>query len=184
MGKKSRPKGKVGEYGARDLIKELFYPNGEGSVHRTPQSGAWAGMKIMSGDLVCVKDDKIDTSIQFLWEVKNFRRKAVAIYKMLSGEETIINKWLKQATDNVAKIKASSKTGVWTDIIPVVMWRVDFSEFFIFTDAESFSKLQSRYGKMPDPMTCFEHYSGNSGFVCFPFSVFKAWVKKSLTQSL
>ena len=77
MGKKSRDKGRRGEIEVRDLLTKIFYPNGEGRVVRTPMSGAWGITKVLTGDLVPVRDDQLDREIPFFFSVKLISQKGM-----------------------------------------------------------------------------------------------------------
>jgi hypothetical protein len=152
MGKMSRDKGRRGEVEVRDILKKAFYPNDEGKVSRTPMSGAWGITKILTGDLVCVRNEEIDLDIPFFFSVKLLAKKNLpSPFSILAGKPGILAKWLKEA-ENVLKGQMISG-GQWKnhELIPLVMWRPDFSEWMVYMSRAGFEHFLTMFKQFDDP---------------------------------
>lgn len=164
-GRKARRKGRRGEFGARDLCRALFYPNGDGTVERTPMSGAWHGTPVMTGDLVFLRNDEFDHKrFPFFFEVKNVSRKSVAPFKLLAGEYGDIEEWLR-----VASMKAYKG-----ELYAIVMWKVNNSCWFVTIDLQVMYEIEKLL-TMKFNMA-FPHWKTNK-FIIMPWISFEKWCK-------
>lgn len=159
---KSNTKGKRGEYEVRDILQKKFYPNGDGQVVRTPMSGAWGGMPVLTGDLIFLKNGEPDVRFPFFWEVKLQKRSALAPFRILGGTFPTLKGWLEKAT-----VSGTSSR------IPLVVWRTDFSPWFVFMWETDFRVLSEWFGPTSKQMT--ELRSG--GCVNLIFAEWLEWVK-------
>jgi hypothetical protein len=168
-GRKSRRKGKRGEYESRDLLTKLFYPDKDGKVERTPMSGAWHGTPVMTGDLVFLKNDNFDGRFPFHFEVKNVSKTTIAPYRLLQGNAGVLWTWLNETAEKADK-------GWPTKALPILMWKVNFSDWFImFTHEvmERFIRFGSGFPVFPKD---YPHMRTRE-FYLMPFGSFAEWVK-------
>jgi len=173
--KKASRKGKQGEYEVRDILSELFYSSGGGACHKTPLSGAWGGMPILSGDLVCITDKGlIDTRLPFFWEVKFRARREFTPYRYLAGEFGILKDWYE-----VEKKKCARNQG---NLLPLLVWRANETPWFVFMDIGAFMLLEDSlgmYGYGGKVESVWEHEEAEDGYVMIPLKDFCKWFEKS-----
>lgn len=136
--KMSGRKGRRAEYEVRDILQPIFYPNDEGKVLRTPGSGTWGGIQVMTGDLVCVKDDKMDERLPFYWQVRIRARREFAPYLMMSGKFGLLEDWWRELLEKAPK-----------DHIPMLVWRPDDSPWFLFMDRAHYELFGEDFGSIP-----------------------------------
>jgi len=182
MGKVSRDKGRRGETGAKAIINPVFYPNpDEGRIVKTPRSGGWRGETILSGDLVCVRklkdEEQIDRRFPFFFEVKNVRRSTVPAFGILGGHVRLL------ADGWWAKAKEKSPPNYYT----LVLWKVDFSEWFVFLSLWDFRQLEEGFGPLPADYAIteirersVEEDGPEVGWVNMPWATFARWFKRSV----
>jgi hypothetical protein len=166
IGRSNRQKGKRGEREVRDIFQALIYPNGEGTVSRTPHSGAWHGMPILTGDLVFLKDGKSDNDVLFFCEVKTRQKGSISFANLLSGDSGTIGAWVKTAKGNCPE-----------DKIAIVVWKIPFSEWFVSVSHLDTLVLMDIFGSMPIPSSILMT-NDEDGVATLPWDTFSRWVKK------
>ncbi len=173
MGRKSRTKGRGGEYEVRDLLTNLFYKDGSGEFVRTPLSGAWGHTKIMTGDLVPIRNDKLDESIPFFWEVKRVDSD-ISVAQLIQGfMPNRMRGWL----DKAHQICSGSS------YIPLIIWRMNFMGWMVVMSLSSFYIQTELFGKQPfgcilKSNVGFED-NGVVGWVCMSFDTWSYWISES-----
>lgn len=173
--KKSGTKGKRAEYEVRDILQRVFYPHNEGKVLRTPGSGIWGGLQIMTGDLVCVKDDKIDERLPFYWQIRIRARREFAPYKFLSGDFGLLEDWWREMLEKTPK-----------DHIPMLVWRPDDSPWFLFLDGDYYGIFSEAFDSTPlvpyAVLACLNERldeDRHSGWVNMPLENWTRWFQGS-----
>lgn len=174
MGASSRRKGKGGEYEIASLLKDIFYPDGDGYFVRTPMSGAWGHTVVMTGDVVPIRNENIDPKVNFFWEVK--RVEDVPVFDLLSGTlgRRFAN-WLYKAEKSCEN----------SSIFPIVLWRKNRMPWMALFSAETYHVLREVLGAFPKSYSylfaSFGYVScgGEEGWVMMPLKDFGAWIKKS-----
>jgi hypothetical protein len=167
----SKRKGNKGEREASVLVQAILYPVADGEVRKTPMSGAWGMHRIMSGDLVCIKGGQIDDKASpFFWEVKNICRNKLSPYGILEGKFGVLGSWWRKARGEA-----------WPDQIPVILWKVDFSSWFVFLSLKDVASLW-KLRKFPSGSTFLLSEEASESSVCEPsgfinvtFSTFASW---------
>ncbi len=172
-GKKARPKGGRAEGQVRDILTEVFYPNGEGKVLKTPGSGTWGGIPAMTGDLVFVKDEMLDPDILIFIEIKHWERRRFAPFKMLAGSLGILEEWYATAREKTAGSKRV--------IAPVVIWRTDYEPWFVLMDYqawECFSSLETEFPEEYATLEVCTSSPGGKGYFMMPLKVWAKWMQR------
>jgi len=165
-GRKAHRKGKAGEYGVRDLLRTAFYPNGEGTVERTPMSGAWHALPVLSGDLIFIVNGMPDYTFPFFWEVKSYDKKKFSPYEMMQGNVAVLGKWL-----DVAYSKCALGGPV---IFPIIVWKATGFPWFVFFDMTSFDLMNKLLplDKSTVTMLCVQE-----GWIIMCLEEFLLWVR-------
>jgi hypothetical protein len=136
--RQSQRKGKVGEREVAELLSKAFYPNGDGFLRRTPMSGGWGGLPVLCGDLVPIRDDKIDDRWPFYWEVKRRKRATFAPFELLAGRTGILGKWYNEMLTKSSTLE-----------FPLLVWRADRTDWFVFMSGCVFDALSHSFGNYP-----------------------------------
>lgn len=165
-GKLSRAKGNSNERALAWALTKVFYPNGGGHFIRTPMSGAWGGVTITSGDVIPIRDGKIDYEIPFYFEAKHY--KDVPFDAILRGESPVLMGWLKKA---LLRSKAEC-----FPLYPHVVWKVNLGKWNIFMSWLTYSDMRKRFGELPERRTILISHRGEFSTVNIPFEVWSDWV--------
>ncbi len=173
MGRKSRTKGRAGEYEVRDLLTKLFYKDGSGKFVRTPFSGSWGHTKIMTGDLVPIRNDKVDESIPFFWEVKRVDT-SISLQQLILGFlPAKMYGWLTKA----------HRVCEGSSYVPLIIWRMSFMGWMVLMSLASYNIQLELFG--PFPLGCILKSTigfddgGTNGWVCMSFDTWAYWIKSS-----
>lgn len=139
-GRKSSDKGWRGEVDAARVLTPVFYPDDDGKILKTPGSGTWTGLTIMTGDLVLVHNDELDSRFPFYWQVKFCAPSYFPTMWWLLGNVTVLEKWMAEVQE-----KLTNKVS----LVPFVLWRTERVPWFVTMTLSDYRVQQEWFGPLP-----------------------------------